>query len=677
MSINLFSQERTCGMEEYMQEVLQDPVYAKEYQESQRNFNKKLQEYSSQQDLNLRNQVIEIPVAVHFPSANETDRACLEALAQNQINILNADFTATNSDISTWNNSVNFFFPGTAAGAANISFCLATSNHPPGLDSELIEGNPAITIGYNFGNGGSRDSNWAGYLNFVVRDLSVLGFSPLGGNIALGDAVTIDRNAFGSSAAPGCSGSGVFPSAPYNLGRTTTHELGHFFNLRHTFNGDGNGVCGSGGDLIADTPEVANSTYGCPSPIAVASCVTGQPALTMNYMDYVNDACMYMFSVGQINVSEAWIAANLQPFFRPNACQPVEPGFIIASDDTSIFNCPTTSNEAEFSFTYTPVSGFDETTTFSATGLPSGASVNFSPISLSTAGNVTMTIGNLESVLGGIDNITITGTAPTVTETLNVVLNNVCTEVICDPYASAENLGLVVPDPSGGFAGSVTDLITISESVIIESITLNVDISHTWISDLGIYIIPPGATTFPDDAIRLWDNQCGVSVAPGYQNLSITFDDLGANFPGTGGCSNNFTGVYSPDQPLNILSGTDAQGVWELVVFDFFAGDTGTLNNWSIEICSRQPLNVSQFDLNNLSLFPNPNNGTFNVSFMPQSEKVTIDVYDIRGRAILSKTYQSNGRFEDTLTLDNAQSGMYLLSITDGNQKVTKKIIVD
>jgi subtilisin-like proprotein convertase family protein len=676
-SLNSFSQQRTCGMEQYMQEMLQDPVYAKEYQENQRRFNKKLQEFLLQQDLGQRNEVIEIPVAVHFPQANESDRSCLEVLAQNQIDILNADFTATNSDISTWNNSVNAFFPSTNAGVANVSFCLATSNHPPGLDPELLEGNPAVTIGYNFGNGNNRDSNWAGYLNFVVRDLGVLGFSPLGGNISLGDAVTMDNNAFGSSAVPGCPGSGVVPSAPYNLGRTTTHELGHFFNLRHTFNGDGNGVCGSGGDFIADTPEVANSTYGCPSPLAVPSCVPGQPALTMNYMDYVNDACMYMFSAGQINVSEAWIVTNLQPFVRPNACQPAEPGFIMASQENTIFNCPDTSNQVNINFTYTPIGGFNENVIFTASNLPTGATVNFNPASLNQAGSVAVTIGNLSAVTEGNYTITITGTSTTVTESFNIDLNNVCTEVICNPTASEENLAIPIPDPSGGFAGVVTNIITVNQSAVIESVTLTVDINHTWISDLEIYIIPPGATAFPDDAIRLWDNQCTVSAGVGYENLSVTFDDSGANFPGTDSCSDNFTGVYRPNQPLNVLAGTNAQGDWELAIFDFFNGDVGFLNNWSIEICSRQPLNVSEFQLNNLSIYPNPSNGTFNLSFMPQNEKVTIDIYDIRGRAILSKSYKPIGQFNETLSLDNAKSGMYLLTITDGSQKITKKIIVE
>ncbi|MBO3115295.1 T9SS type A sorting domain-containing protein [Winogradskyella sp. DF17] len=680
VSINSFAQERTCGMEQYMEEMLQDPVYAKQYEESQKKFKQRLEEYLSNQDLRASQNTIEIPVAVHFPDANEADRACLEVLAQNQIDILNADYTATNSDIATWNSSVRFLFPGTNAGVADISFCIATSNHPSGLDPELIEGNPAITIGYNFGGGNNRDSNWAGYLNFVVRNINggILGFSPLGGSVALGDAVTMNLFAFGSNQVPSCPGSGVVPGAPYNLGRTTTHELGHFFNLRHTFNGDGNGSCGSGGDGIADTPEVANSTYNCPSPSGTASCVSGQPALTMNYMDYVNDACMYMFSAGQINVAEAWINSNLVSAFKPNVCQPAAPGFIILANDTELFTCPDTDTEAVFNFSYTAVAGFNENTVFSASGLPSGASVSFSPTSLNSDGNFTMTVGNLDTAAQGNFTITVTGTAPSVSESIDVELTNECTQVICDNTDSDPNLNLPIPDPSGGFAGVVSDVLTISESSIIESMTLSVDVSHTWISDLQIFIFPPTATTFPDDAILLWENECSVSAGSGYDNFSITFDDTGAPFPGTNGCSDNFTGTYAPRQPLSSLSGIDAQGDWEIIVFDFFNGDTGTLNNWSMEICTRQPLSTSEFEINNLSIFPNPNNGEFSIGFDSNSgEDISVEIFDIRGRVIYSQRYNSVSRFEEVINLNKAQSGVYLLNISDGPQKVTKKIIVE
>jgi subtilisin-like proprotein convertase family protein len=662
------AQDRTCGMEAYMEEMLQDPEYAREYEESQRKFKQRLQEYLSNQDLSQRQNTINIPVAVHFPEANEADRACLEVLAQNQIDILNADYSATNTDIATWNNSVSSLFPGTTAGVADISFCIAVSNHPPGLDPELIEGNPAITIGYNFGGGNNRDGNWAGYLNFVVRNIGALGFSPLGGSIALGDAVTMDNNAFGSNVVPGCPGSGVVPSAPYNLGRTTTHELGHFFNLRHTFNGDGTGVCGDGGgDFIADTPEVDNSTYGCPAPSAVPSCVSGQPALTMNYMDYVNDACMYMFSAGQISVAEAWITSNLVPAFAPNVCNPPTPGFTLTATNSPVFSCPNTDTQAVFNLSYTTILDFSETTTFSASGLPAGATATFNPPSLNVDGDFTMTINNIDATAQGNYTITITGTSNSVTETVDVELNNNCTEILCDTYASASNLNIAISDGSGGSAGQpiASDVINIPDSAIIESMTVNVDVNHTFIGDLIVQLVHPNGSAF----VNLWELDCG-----GQNDFDITFDDTA----GTIVCAEPTVGSYAPSNPLSVFNGLDAQGNWTIFVADLFGGDTGIFNDWSITICSEQTLSVDEPTLEKLTIFPNPNNGEFNIGFDSNSgEDITIEIFDLRGRAIYSQRYNSVSRFEEVINLNNAQSGVYLLNISDGPQKVTKKIIVE
>src|SRR5690606_38973034 len=98
-----------------------------------------------------RNPIV-IPVAVHFVSGTEASRPCLEALAQNQIDILNADYTGTNSDISLWG-PASVHYPGTNTGSANFFFCLATLNHPANTDPDMVEGGPAVSIGYNFGNG--------------------------------------------------------------------------------------------------------------------------------------------------------------------------------------------------------------------------------------------------------------------------------------------------------------------------------------------------------------------------------------------------------------------------------------------------------------------------------------------------------------------------------------------
>lgn len=302
--VNSFAQTRKCGMVEYMNQQLQNSEFARKHQKNQTKFKEALARRTTLNDENFKRLTpIIIPVAVHFPEAQESDRACLEALAQNQIDVLNADYTASNSDANLWTAASNFY-PGVNHGVANIEFRIATQNHPSGLDEELLEGSSAVTIGYNYGNGNDEDSSWSGYMNFIVKDIGseLLGYSPLGGSISAGHSVVMNSGAFGSGA--GCSGSGIVPQAPYNLGRTVTHELGHFYNLDHPWGGDGG--CGFD-DGIADTPNIFESNSGCPASGSVLACEPNEKALTMNYMDYVNDACMYMFTKGQIAVVESYL----------------------------------------------------------------------------------------------------------------------------------------------------------------------------------------------------------------------------------------------------------------------------------------------------------------------------------------------------------------------------------
>lgn len=280
---------RTCATHDKMDEWLKDPSFrAKHEAKFTRLSTASALSRSTCDDPPI------IPVAVHFQGVSGADATCLVSLAQTQIDILNKDFGGTNSDISQWTNGASSSFPGLSNGEACLKFCLADQNHPNGYN--LVEGKPAVTINQT---SGDSNSDFSGYLNiFVQFGTGVLGYAPLGGS-GNGDGVVIEGTAFGTGS--GCGN--IVPEAPYNLGRTTTHEVGHYLLLDHIWGGG----CGQDDD-VADTPESNEPYYDCPA-VGASSC--NSTDLHMNYMDYTNDACMYMFSAGQISRSENYVATSL------------------------------------------------------------------------------------------------------------------------------------------------------------------------------------------------------------------------------------------------------------------------------------------------------------------------------------------------------------------------------
>ncbi len=348
-----YAQQRTCGMEQHMQSIMQNPLLRQEHLERQAKFEielekmqAKLAENKNGNSTNNTNALIRIPVAVHFPEILAgtpiSDKNCLRELAQSQIDVINADYNAINDDLSIWTGGVNTLFPGINIGNMDVQFEIATLNHPAGTG--LTNGQVAVTFGTDYLGGADSDATWSGYMNFVVRDegTSTLGYSPLGGSPTAGHTVVMNYFCFGTGT--GCANVGYVPMAPFHLGRTVTHELGHFFNLDHTFSGCTTAAnCATNGDKVCDTPAANAPTFGCPAAGSVFKC-SGTRVLTMNYMDYVDDPCMYMFTAGQTARMISYYNA-IAGQFKPNVLSNNE----VVQNSFSIFPNP---NNGSFSIQF-------------------------------------------------------------------------------------------------------------------------------------------------------------------------------------------------------------------------------------------------------------------------------------------------------------------------------------
>lgn len=239
--------------------------------------------------------------------------------------------------------------------------------------------------------------------------------------------------------------------------------------------------------------------------------------------------------------------------------------------------------------------------------------------------------------------------------------------VDCTTYASGA-LGLPIADGGGANVQgpALLNVLNVPDSGTITEVSVSVDITHTYNGDMVVQLQHPNGT----DVVSLWARTCNTGQ---FSNIDVTFKD---GEPVVA-CASPTVGFYAPASALSAFNGLDINGDWTLAMADFYNGDTGTLNDWSLELCI-ETLSIEENEFNNLSIYPNPNNGEFNIGFNPQSgEAITINVYDMRGRSIYSNIYSSVSRFEEVIELNNAQSGMYMLTISDGSQKVTKKIIVD
>jgi hypothetical protein len=233
---------------------------------------------------------VTINVVVHVVYKH-ADENISDAQIHSQIDALNRDYRKKNPDVSkvppVWEGLVT---------DAQIQFALATKD-PHGANTKGITRSQTNRDSFDTDDsvkakstGGADAWPTDRYLNLWVCTLGggLLGYAQFPGGPPATDGVVILNTAFGTAGTA---------AAPFNLGRTATHEVGHWLNLHHIW-GDKSDCTGS--DYVKDTPTAGAPNYNKPHFPHVSCDNAPNGDMFMNYMDYVDDDSMFMFTKGQV-----------------------------------------------------------------------------------------------------------------------------------------------------------------------------------------------------------------------------------------------------------------------------------------------------------------------------------------------------------------------------------------
>ncbi len=295
-----------------------------------------------------RTSVIRIPVVVHVLYNTETQNLS-QSQIESQIDALNRDYRSRNADQA----NVPAPFRDLIADTM-IEFALAVRD-PQGQATTGITRTYTSMRAFPYrpfdpratqqlDNLIKRDefgkSAWPrdDYLNLWTCEIEggLLGYAQFPGGDSSTDGVVINNTAFGANGTA---------QAPFNVGRTAVHEVGHWLNVLHIWGDDGGGCTGS--DNVSDTPNQAGSNIGQPRFPRI-SCNNGPNGdMFMNYMDYVDDDTMTMFSKGQLERMNAALAGPRASLAQSQGLTPLTTERVALQSDGRPDSAAMVSMEAE------------------------------------------------------------------------------------------------------------------------------------------------------------------------------------------------------------------------------------------------------------------------------------------------------------------------------------------
>ncbi|PEV84690.1 zinc metalloprotease [Bacillus thuringiensis] len=302
---------RRCATIDLHHKLLQE---SEQYKNARVEIESMTNEYLNSARVQEERPVVKIPVVVHVVW-NTEEQNISEEQVHSQIDVLNLDFRAANPDIA----NVPSVFKDSVSDA-RVEFFLATKD-PNGNQTNGIARTHTTKKSFPYLDDSVKSKNTGGadawpsdkYLNLWVCPQildedgeEILGYAQFPGGLSETDGVVIAYTCFGSTGTA---------TKPYHLGRTATHEVGHWFNLYHIWGDDQRSpnTC-SGSDKVDDTPNQGKPNYERPT-FPHTSCNNGPNGdMFMNFMDYVYDDTMFMFTKGQVDRIDACLAGPRSSF---------------------------------------------------------------------------------------------------------------------------------------------------------------------------------------------------------------------------------------------------------------------------------------------------------------------------------------------------------------------------
>ncbi|MFN8309325.1 MAG: M43 family zinc metalloprotease [Chitinophagales bacterium] len=614
--------QRTCATMHNLQRLeALDPSYSANMQAIEAF----TQQYIAAHPSENNRAVVTIPVVVHVVYNTATQNIS-DAQVQSQIAVLNADYAATNADRTNTPSA----FSGLIANTG-VQFCLAQRTPAGAATSGIVRKSTTSTsfidddkVKYA-AQGGDDAWDATKYLNIWVCNLGggLLGYAQFPGGAAATDGVVINYTAFGNTGTA---------ASPYNKGRTATHEVGHWLNLRHIW-GDAN--CGS--DLVNDTPTQQTSNYGCPTYPHVTCSNAGD--MSMNYMDYTDDACMYMFTSGQSSRMNALFATGgaRVGLVTSLGCQAPSGGTTCATA-TGLSAGSVTASSATLS--WTAVSG------------ASSYTVGVKTSTATTYTNYTATTNSL--ALTGL----------TASTTYNFIVTTVCSS------------GSAVASTASSFATSAvstgcTDAYEPNESrtaaktiatntLITGKIGTSTDVDYfKFTTTTAAKNIQVTLTGLPADYDLYLYNSSGTLLAYSY-NSGTTSESLKYNTSSAGTFYVRvvgYSGAYNASTCYSLKASVSATA-YRLINEELEKNGTPEVS---------------------CNIFPNPSEGLINLDFeAPVTlENVQVNVYGLNGQLVYAETVPViEGRWTMPVDLSAQPKGVYQVMIRSKGLNEVKKVIL-